>query len=483
MNKKFKLLFVVASVTIIVSGLRLAGKWQSGDDYPAIRFCGGASEVGGSCYLVETGETSFLVDCGAFGSLGNDIIPSHPEDISFVLLTHAHSDHCGRLPELYAAGFRGKVFCTPPTAAIVPIMLRMSRSFKQTKVPEKDYNRALAGLESINFEREKRMKDISFKFRRAEHLLGAAFIEISIAQQEDTMKIVFSGDLGSGNLVLLPPLQECRKADFVVMESTYGGVAREYDSDIPIERHREFAQAVGKALEQGGDVLIPAFTLGRTQAVIAVIDWYIDKGIIPSGTIVYADSPTAVKITGIYRDYPGELSGWANEFYAGDILRHPALRETGSSSSVGVHGRIHRPSIFISSSGDLQHASSPRHLMKMFDNGKNLLCIVGWQPPGSLGRRLVEGEETVLVRYRDKGKNRKDWISPLIQVRKFHSFSGHADQNALLSWLKNIEGVKKVFLVHGEVDQAKVLAEKIDAQFGIDAVIPRLGERVALSEN
>ncbi|MCD6379236.1 MBL fold metallo-hydrolase [bacterium] len=481
MNKRFKLLFVVVAVTTVVSGLRLAGKWQHGDDYPAVCFCGGTSEVGGSCYLVETGETSFLVDCGAFGSLGNNIIPAHPENISFPLLTHAHSDHCGRLPELYAAGFRGKVFCTPPTRAIVPVMLKMSRNFKKKKVPKEDYKRALTGLESIDFGHEERLNDVSFRFRRAEHLLGAAFIEISIVQGEDTMKIVFSGDLGSGNSVLVPPLQACEMADFVVMESTYGGVARDYKSDIPIERHREFAQAVGNALEGGGDVLIPAFTLGRTQAVIAVIDWYIDKGVIPCGTIVYTDSPTAKEITGIYRNSAGELSEWANKFYKDRILKRPGLRETRSSYSVGTHDRIHEPSIFISSSGDLQHATSPRHLMKMFANEQNLLCIVGWQSPGSLGRRLVEGEETVLVRYRDKGKNMKDWITPLIQVREFHSFSGHADQNALLDWFKNIKGVRRLFLVHGEIDQARVLAEKIDNQFGAEVVIPRLGERIVLS--
>jgi metallo-beta-lactamase family protein len=119
--------------------------------------------------------------------------------------------------------------------------------------------------------------------------------------------------------------------------------------------------------------------------------------------------------------------------------------------------------------------------MKMFDNGKNLLCIVGWQPPESLGRRLVEGEKTVLVRYRDRGKIKKDWISPLIQIREFHSFSGHADQNTLLDWVGSIKGVRKVFLVHGEVDQAKVLAEKIDNRFGTEVVIPPLGKRVTLS--
>ena len=252
-------------------------------------------------------------------------------------------------------------------------------------------------------------------------------------------------------------------------------------SDIPVERHREFANTIGEALKSGGDVLIPAYTLGRTQEVIAVIDWYMDKGVMPFGTIVYTDSPTAEKITGVYRDYPGELSDWAKYFYKDKILKKSQLRETKSSLSVRVHDRIHKPSIFVSSSGDLQHASSPKHLMKMFDNEKNLLCIVGWQPPGSLGRRLAEGEKNVLVHYRDKGKARKDWISPLIQVKEFHCFSGHADQNALLDWLRNIKGVQKVFLIHGEVDQAELLAEKIGNQFNIDAVIPRLGDRIVLS--
>ncbi|HMA76184.1 MAG TPA: MBL fold metallo-hydrolase [Candidatus Krumholzibacteriaceae bacterium] len=483
MNNRFRLLLAALAVTAAISYLKISGVMTGSDNYPAVGFCGGAREVGGSCYLVDTGKTRFLVDCGAFGSIGEDGLPSNPEDISFLLLTHAHSDHCGRLPELYAAGFRGKVFCTPPTAEIVPVMLEMSRNFKKERVAKEDYARALDGFEVVNFRERRRIQDLSFRFRRAGHLLGAAFIELSIIQPGDTVKIVFSGDLGSGNSVLIPPLGRCREADFVVMESTYGAVERDYGDDIPIERHRGFAEAVGNALRGGGDVLIPAFTLGRTQNVTAVIDRYIDKGVIPSGTIVYADSPTAERITSIYRDFPGQLSGWANSFYGDAILSKPGFRETGSSYSIGIHDRIHRPSIFVSSSGDLEHASSPRHLMKMFGDDKNLLCIVGWQPPGSLGRRLAEGEDRVLVSYWGSGKNRKEWISPLIRIKEFHCFSGHADQSGLLEWVEKIKGVRKVFLVHGEYDQSRVLADKISEKFGVEAYIPRLGENVVLSGN
>lgn len=447
---------------------------------PVVQFCGAAREVGGSCHLVESGDVRFIVDCGTFGEAGVGVLPEKPHVLSFVLLTHAHGDHCGLLPELYAAGFRGSVYCTEPTAELVPIMLRMTRSISRKKIPADDFERAINGLVPVPFGDIVDKGTVSFSFRRAEHLLGSAFVEVWIDGGSGRVKLVFSGDLGSGNSLLLNPLEELSGADYVVMESTYGGTIRDYGDDGDLERHGPFAEAVGTAIRRGGDVLIPAFTLGRTQEVIAAIDLFSRKGVIPQGTITYVDSPTAKKITEVYRRFRSELSSRAQGMYRGEILSFTALREVKSRISTRVHLRNHRPAIFISSSGDLDHANSPRHFMEMFDDEKNLLCIVGWQSPGSLGSRLAAGESPVLVRRRSGRGYIEEWVCPALEVRRFSSFSAHADQAGLVKWLEGAGNVKRVFLVHGELDQMEALAEVIKKKMGVKVEIPRRGERFLL---
>ncbi|MCK4235569.1 MAG: MBL fold metallo-hydrolase, partial [Candidatus Krumholzibacteria bacterium] len=201
--------------------------WGGEAEGPVLQFCGAAREVGGSCLLVEADDVRFIVDCGALGSVGTGILPPLPDRVSFVILTHAHTDHCGLLPELYAAGFRGKVYCTAPTAELVPVMLRMTRGFSSKKVPRDDFNRALSGLTPVPFGEVVDTGRVSFTLRRAEHLLGAAFVEISIKYGDDIVRLVVSGDLGAGNSLLVPPIEEPGEADYVVMESTYGGTVRE----------------------------------------------------------------------------------------------------------------------------------------------------------------------------------------------------------------------------------------------------------------
>ncbi len=474
---------------IVITALTL----RDGRDGPVLHFLGAAREVGGSSLLVETGEGCFLVDCGAFGEAGLKVLPPDPERVGFVVVTHAHGDHCGLLPELCAAGFRGTIYCTPPTARLVPVMLRMSRGISRNKVPREDFDRALQSIEAVPFGETVERDNVSFTFHRAEHLLGAAFVEACIRWEGREITVVFSGDLGAGNSALLQPLERCVDADYVVMESTYGGVVRcaaVHDGaaapgdaaarSAAEQWYRPFAEAVGNTLRGGGDVLIPSFTLGRTQEVCAVIDLFRREGVIPPETDVYVDSPTAKKVTVIYRRFADELSRAAREFYSAGMLRSPYLHEIKSRVSLAVHERAHDPAIFVSSSGDLGFANSPRHLMKMFGDPDNLLCIVGWQSPGSLGSRLVAGDSPVLVRYREGRRFRSEWISPALSIERITLFSGHADQRGLLDWLGSARGVRTVFLVHGEADQSEKLAEMITTELGLDVEVPRRGEKFTL---
>jgi metallo-beta-lactamase family protein len=448
---------------------------------PVIRFWGAARKVGGSCLFVENAGERFIVDCGALGEEGSGALPPEPDSIGFAILTHAHIDHCGLLPELFKAGFRGRVYCTPATAELVPIMLGMTRGISRDKVKRETYDRALASLVPIPFGEIVKERSVSFRFMRAEHLLGAASVELMLPAGADTVTLVVSGDIGSGNSILLPPLEKPRRADYVVMESTYGGTVRDTARADTLESHEAFAGAVGRALRAGGDVLIPSFTLGRTQEAMAVLDMFMRRGVIPPETEVFVDSPTAQKITGVYRRNKADLSLWAREVYPAETLRFPALREVRSRTSLKVHARKHLPAVFITSSGDLAHASAPRHLMRMFADRRNLLCIIGWQAPGSLGQRLLAGESPVLVRHQEGKRVQEDWISPAITVKGFHSFSGHADSKGLLAWLGAARGVTRVFLVHGEEPQAAALAEAIRGTLGLEVTVPRRGDGFVLT--
>jgi metallo-beta-lactamase family protein len=446
---------------------------------PVVRFWGAARRVGGSCLIVENEGTRFIIDCGALGERGAGALPPRPDSLAFAIITHAHVDHVGLLTELFAAGFKGRVYCTPGTAALAPIMLAMMRGISREKIPREAYDRALASLVPVPFGQTVPERGVSFRFSRAEHLLGAASVDMRLVSGADTVRLVVSGDLGAGNSILLPPADQPGPADYVIMESTYGGTVR--DAALAAAGHEAFADSIARVIRAGGDVLIPSFTLGRTQEAMAVIDMFIRKGTIPAGTEVYVDSPTARKITGVYRRLKEDLSEWARSAYPGEALRFPELREVRSRTSLKVHDRTHRPAIFISSSGDLAHANSPRHLMRMYRDPGNLLCIIGWQPPGSLGGRLLAGESPVLVGHQEGKKFKQDWISPAIETRGFHSFSGHADAAGLLEWLGAATGARHVFLVHGEEKQALALEQAIRAKLGLEVTVPRRGDGFVLT--
>jgi metallo-beta-lactamase family protein len=479
MNGWRRFITILVVVALVVAALYLLRRRGGGEGID-VTFLGGAMEVGGSCTLVSGGGTDFLVDCGAFGDAGNGVIPDHPDEISFMILTHAHTDHCGKIPQLFAAGFDGEIYCTTETAELAPIMIKMSRSFDRNKVSKEDFNRSLAALRPVPFDEKITAGPATFVFRPAQHLLGAAFVEIEIDTGHRTADIIFSGDLGSGGAILLPILAAPSPARYVVVESTYGGKTKYFPEKTLQERYGKFGRAVGGTLRDGGDVLIPAFTLGRTQEVIAALDMFIGDGTIPAGTEIYSDSPTAKKVSDVFRNHPESLSATARSIYGDEILKKSWHREVKSKTAMKVHGRDHRPTIFISSSGDLQFANSPRHLARMAEDEKNLLCIVGWQSYGSVGRKLVEGDSTVCLRYREDGETKKVWIAPALKIERFREFSSHADREDLLEWVGSIDGLSTAFIVHGEPESSEKLSVVIERKFDIKTKIPEAGETIFL---
>ena len=207
---------------------------------------------------------------------------------------------------------------------------------------------------------------------------------------------------------------------------------------------------------------------------------FIGDGTIPAGTEIYSDSPTAKKVSDVFRNHPDDLSETARSIYGDEILKKSWHREVRSKTSIKVHGRDHRPTIFISSSGDLRFANSPRHLARMADDEKNMLCIVGWQSYGSVGRKLVNGDSTVCLRYREDGETKKVWVAPALKIKKFGEFSSHADQDGLVKWVRSIDGLKSALIVHGEPKQSEALSARFVRDLGIEAKIPESGETVFL---
>jgi metallo-beta-lactamase family protein len=359
-------------------------------------------------------------------------------------------------------------------------MLEMSRNLTRERVPGGDFKRTLEGLVPVQFGRSVEIGSVGFTFKRARHLLGAAFVEILADTGKRIVRVIFSGDLGSGGSLLLGPGDRPGRADYVVMESTYGAVTRDFGRSSMGTRFDEFAVEVGRALHGGGDVLIPAFALGRTQEVISVLDLYVDRGIIPAGTQIFIDSPTAKRVSAVYRKFREELSPVADSLYGDEILRRPYHREVKSRTSMKVHSRNHDPAVFISSSGNLDHANSPRHLVRMAEDGRNLLCIVGYQQPGSVGRKLADGDSTVLVRCREEGDVKEYWVSPSMRIVKTDAFSSHADREELARWAGSIDGADRIFLVHGEPTQAQSLKVLLENSLRVDVELPTNGQRFFL---
>jgi len=468
-----------AFLGFILAGIFIFIGLYSGDSHvPEITFYGGVRGVGGSALTIKVGDEKCLIDFGSSIDGKPRKVPFDAGDISFVVITHAHTDHCGALTELFQEGYNGPVYCTPATSELVPVMLKMVRSLNRKGISKEALNRAVTSIIPVEFGQKVRKEHLSFVFRRAEHLLGAAFVELELYTGEDTVRVTVSGDLGGGNSVLLKPLERPGRADFVVVESTYGDLAGADSLQSPIERKEKFARTVADALESGGDVLIPAFALGRTQEVLATIDYYIRVGVIPQCD-VYVDSPTAKKINRIYRHFPGELSEFAKKMYPLDILRFKALREVKSRVSLKVHNSKHRPSIFISTSGNLDYAISPRHLLKMFDDPKNLVMIVGYQEPGSVGHRLLRGDSAIAVT--DTRSRKRYWIKPRCSVAGTHSFSGHADQRVLLWWIGATGRPQKIFIVHGDLEKSEALGRAVEKELGLEYIIPVRGKTYNLA--
>jgi len=474
----------------------------------SLQFLGAARTVGGSACLLETERSRILIDFGLFMSpedrFRNNHLPFNPSTIDYVLLTHAHGDHAGRIPLLYKNGFRGKVVGIGATKALARLIMGASLDYTDQETESLFSSQDIAAMMknylSMPYDRKTDLlPDIAVRFRNAGHILGSAMIEIWCKDGEKTIKIVFTGDMGNTSIPLLKVPFAISEGDYIIVEATYGTTERTESKTTPLtvtlrksenniqdKKMIHFGTEISSTLQAGGSVLIPAFTLDRTQKVLYVLGRLKREGILAEQTPVYADSGMARKITRIYERYSGYFHQEARRLTdeGWDIFRFPGFHNVSGADALRAHGKG-KPAIYVTSSGMMDHGNAPRHLEKMIENPKNLLAIVGWQAPGSLGSKLLAGGRRIGIPVRGEGegvagagKIEKD---VKMKIMQFDLFSNHADACQLLNWLARFGKTKQVFVVHGDNENTINLARMIKSNLGFEAVAPKLNDRIFIS--
>lgn len=448
-----------------------------------IKFLGAAGTVTGSSYVLTSGSGSaVLIDLGMFQGtpeiekLNYDPYDYNPAQLSGAILTHAHLDHCGRLPIIIPRGFKGKIWMTPPTADLTEISLLDSAKIAVQDNKHILYDKPLAfrtmdKFQTTDYRIPFRVGDFKVTFRDAGHILGSASLEVEDLNPDSAVrKIIFSGDLGNSPEDLVMETEFLDSADAVVMESTYG------DRRHPNEDPSVAIQAEINAVEASrGTLLLPSFALERTQELLHKIMHLKKSGKISVDTPVFVDSPLAEKATMVYLDYPQLFNPHVQEEWKAEGIpfRFPALEIIDKrSESQGLFYR-EGPKVIIAGSGMMTGGRIVGHAANYLGHPNNRLLIVGYQGEGTLGRELMEGAKEVEI----DGQ----MIPVKASVNATHAMSSHADQQQLMDWLKHIKGVKKVVLTHGEDGPRTALSARITQELGItDVVRPVLNQEHSL---
>ena len=456
-----------------------------------IMFIGATHEVTGSCTYLEACGKKFLVDFGM--QQGEDMfenvqIPVAPGDIDFVLLTHAHIDHSGLLPLLYAGGFAGEIHATDATANLCSVMLRDSahiqefeaewRSRKAKRRGEADYeplytmDDALGAIELFiphRYEEEfEAAPGISVTFRDAGHLLGSASIILKMTENGETRTIAFSGDIGNTDQPLIRDPQYIESADYVVMESTYGSRVHTRPTDYVTA----LAGVIQQTFDRGGSLIIPSFAVGRTQEMLYFIRKIKDDGLVRGhdGFPVYVDSPLANEATNIFISnrescYDEEALSYVRRGI-NPIAFEGLIRTVSSDDSRAINSDS-RPKVIISASGMCEAGRIKHHLKHNLWRRENTVMFVGYQARNTLGRSLVEGAKRV--------KLFGETVSVSAQILQLPGVSGHADVNGLMAWARAVGGVKKYFVIHGDAPSADSFTQKLREELDADAYAPYSG--------
>jgi metallo-beta-lactamase family protein len=460
-----------------------------------IKVLGAAKEVTGSCYSLSAGDDQLLVDCGMFqGSkemekLNYEKFSFNPRKYKALLLTHAHLDHCGRIPLLVKSGFRGKIYSTDATKALAFIIMADSakiaeedtKNENKRRVMEKlpprnpiytigDVNDAMKLFVTVRYEEDVRItKNISAKYYDAGHILGSSSIQVSINENGKTRIVVFSGDLGQDGSILVKNTAPISQADYVFMESTYGD--RLHD---PIEKRKmDLIRVINETYKRGGKIMIPSFAIERTQELLYYIGQFMEAGIIPNMQ-VYLDSPMAIRATEVFQKFMKYFNAEVQERLKkiDNVFGFPELILARSREESKEINGVTKPCIIIAGNGMCSAGRIKHHIANNIEDKRNTLLFVGFQVEGTLGYWIKKGEKKIRLLGREVVANAR--------IESIEGFSAHADRIGLLKWLNNFSTKpKKVFITHGDEDQ-QIALSKFLAKEKFVSYVPSLGESLKL---
>jgi metallo-beta-lactamase family protein len=457
------------------------------------KFLGAAGSVTGSRHFLEIGTFKVLVDCGLFQGLKELRLLNRakfqvdPEEIDAIVITHAHIDHSGYLPKLVLEGYNGPIYCTKATEELIKILLLDSaklqeeeakwagkKGYSRHKDPQplykaEDVERVFPMIRAVDYGSELSIHPkVAVKFRNSGHILGAASIELTIHGNRQSKRIVFSGDLGRYHDPMLYPPEPVKEADIIYVESTYG------DRDNPMIQPMEaFAEVINRAMGRGGCLLIPAFSVGRTQLLMYYIKTLIDSGLI-SDVPVYMDSPMAYSVTKLHKQFSGyhklhefDLENQHSVFDS-DCFHYKRSQEESIELNY-----IKSNAIIISASGMCTGGRIIHHLYNRLQNQHDTVLFVGYQAEGTRGRRILDGEEQIRMFGYE--------VPICCHVEKIDGLSAHADRSELVEWLSNFERhPKMVFVVHGEQHCSASFRGLIAERFGWNTHVPGYEESYEL---
>ncbi len=468
-----------------------------------IRFLGAVKGVTGSCHCIEVNGKKALLHCGMFQRKDEELnleeFEINPAEIDYLFLSHSHIDHSGRIPLLVKRGFKGIIYCSKPTYDLCEIMLIDSAHIQETEAEWKNRKAKRSGkrlIEPIYTQADaaasfKYFKTVLYeqiidvdehlqvKFSDAGHILGSSIIEMWFRDDKETIKLVYSGDLGMDEKPLLKDPEIIESADYLIIESTYGNRIHENIE----QRTEELIDIILKTAERGGTVVIPSFAVGRTQEIIYELNKYYDDKCKLGGKEnqlkkipVYIDSPLATKATEIFKRNSYSFDKETREdILSGDNpLEFENLHFTQSAEESVALNFSFEPKIIISASGMCEAGRIKHHLKHNLWRKECSVVFVGYQAEGTLGRRILEGEKNVKILGEDIHIN--------AEIYNVEGFSGHADKPALIKWLKGFKiKPKKVFIVHGEPEAKLEFANEITNTLGIDCIVPQYNTLYSIS--
>ena len=457
-----------------------------------ITFYGAAKTVTGSCTMIEAAGKRFLVDCGMFQGkmtdqmLNYDDFPFDISSIDFVILTHAHIDHSGRIPKLYNAGYTGQIYATTATVALCGIMLPDSGHIQEKEIEWVNKKRRRAGkkenepmytaqdavdslklFKGVSYNQDVVIDDnISFKLVDAGHMLGSSIVLLDITEDGKTERVVFTGDLGNINMPIIKDPTYIDRADHLIIESTYGNRLHGKMED----QSEKFIDILLRTIERGGNLIIPSFAVGRTQEILyeinkyAAKEGYADK---LKNIPVYVDSPLAVNATKIFEENPEYYDEEAlNYLLKGDNpIEFASLHLITTSDESKALNEDPTPKVIISASGMCEVGRIKHHLKHNLYRPESTVLFVGYQATGTLGEKIQTGSKVVKIFGEEIAVN--------AEIQYLDAFSGHADRDGLLEWIGKIdEKPKNIFVNHGEIIAQQVLKSYINERFNIPVTIP-----------